>query len=174
MSADVAIRAWRPDDVDDLYGAVQESVTEVSPWMPWCHPAYGREDARWWIEQTIAGRRDGSMYDFAMTAGGKLAGGCGINHINAQDRFANLGYWVRTSRAGEGVTPRAVRLLIDWAFAHTDLERIEIVAAVGNLRSQRVAEKVGACREAVLARRTMTGDGPTDAVMYCVLRPAGY
>jgi ribosomal-protein-serine acetyltransferase len=171
MPANVEIRPYRPSDVDELYAAVRESMAEVSPWMPWCHPGYSREDASYWVDQTIAGQRDGGLYDFAMIADGRLAGGCGINHIHAQDRFANLGYWVRTSCAGQGVTPWAVRLLIDWTFAHTDLNRIEIVAAVGNVRSQRVAEKAGARREAVLARRTMTRDGPSDAVMYCVLRP---
>jgi ribosomal-protein-serine acetyltransferase len=171
MPVNVDIRPYQPDDADALYDAVRESMAEVSRWMPWCHPGYSRDDASRWIDQTVAGHRDGTLYDFAMLADGRLAGACGINHIDAQDRVANLGYWVRTSCAGQGVTPRAVRQLIDWAFTHTDLNRIEIVAAIGNIRSQRVAEKVGARREAVLAQRTMTQNGPADAVMYCVLRP---
>ena len=83
---------------------------------------------------------------------------------------ANLGYWIRTSRAGAGITPRAVRLLLDWAFRNTSLNRIEILAAVDNVRSQRVAEKVGAHREAVLAERTVVRCEPVDAIMYRILR----
>ena len=58
------------------------------------------------------------MYDFAIIdTNGTYAGGCGVNHINRLDRFANLGYWVRTSRAGRGIAPAAVLQLISWTFA---------------------------------------------------------
>ena len=85
-------------------------------------------------------------------------------------RFANLGYWVRSSAAGRGVAPAAVRLLADWAFRETDLLRLEIVAAVGNRRSQRVAEKAGAIREGVLRDRLLLHGQPHDVVIYAILR----
>ena len=73
------------------------------------------------------------------------------------DQFANLGYWVRTSCAGWRVAPTAVRQFVAWTFANTSLNRLEIVVAVGNARSQRVAEKVGAHRDAVLKKRLIVG-----------------
>lgn len=170
MPSDVNIRPHRLDDADALLAAIHESMAELTPWMPWCHPDYGMDDARGFLETAIAGRREGTQFDFAVLADGAYAGACGINRIDRLNRVANLGYWLRSPLAGQGITPRAVRLLIDWTLAHTDLVRIEIVAAVGNTRSQRVAEKVGAVREAVLANRTMTAVGTSAAVMYAVLR----
>jgi RimJ/RimL family protein N-acetyltransferase len=112
------------------------------------------------------------MFEFAIIdADGSFAGGCGINHINRIDRFANLGYWVRTSRAGRGVVPAAVQQLVSWTFANTDLNRVEIVAAIDNLRSQRVAEKVGAHRDAIVRKRMMVRGAPSDAVLYSIVRP---
>jgi len=46
------------------------------------------------------------------------------------------------------------------------------VIAVGNSRSQRVAEKIGATREGVLRSRLVLPSGPSDAVMYSLVRPA--
>jgi RimJ/RimL family protein N-acetyltransferase len=57
------------------------------------------------------------------------------------------------------------------AFQETDLMRLEIVCAVGNVRSQRVAEKVGALREGVLRNRLLLPSGPSDAVMFSLVRP---
>jgi len=91
--------------------------------------------------------------------------------MSKANRFANLGYWVRTSAMGCGVAPAAVRLVAEYAFRETDLIRLEIVGAVGNLRSQRVAEKIGAVREGVLRSRLLLPTGPSDAVMYNLLRP---
>jgi ribosomal-protein-serine acetyltransferase len=137
---------------------------------PWCHRGYSRDEAAEWIEVTLAGRREGTLYDFVIVADERFAGACGINHIDAPNRCANLGYWIRTPCAGRGITPRAVQALLDWTFVETDLNRIEIVAAVANARSQRVAEKAGARREAVLRERVTAYRQPSDAVVYSVLR----
>lgn len=171
MPHQVQIRPYRLEDQDALLEAVRESAEALEPWMPWAHPDYSLDDARFWIQATIEGHSNGSFYDFAVISGGAFAGGCGINHINAQDRVANLGYWIRTSRTRQGIATSAVKQLLRWAFANTNLNRIEIVVAVQNQRSQRVAERVGSQRDAVLPMRTMANGHPSDAFMYSVLRP---
>lgn len=30
----------------DLYEAVRESISEVAPWLRWCHQAYALEESR--------------------------------------------------------------------------------------------------------------------------------
>ena len=172
MTASVSIRLYQPSDTSDLVIAARESVADISPWMPWCHPKYSESDANAWVQATLDGHRNGTMYDFAIIDGsGRFAGGCGINQVNRFTGVANLGYWVRSSSTGRGVAPAAVLLLIPWVFANTPLHRLEIVAAVDNRRSQRVAEKVGANRDALLKRRTLVDGRPSDAVLYSVLRP---
>lgn len=172
MNQRVTIRPYEDKDANEMVVAVRESLAEVSPWMPWCHPDYSITDAAAWVRTTRDGHADGSMYDFAIIdAQGTYVGGCGINHIDRIERFANLGYWVRTSRAGRGIAPVAVLQLISWTFANTNLNRIEIVVAVHNSRSQRVAEKVGAERDAILKKRLMVRELPSDAILYSVTRP---
>jgi RimJ/RimL family protein N-acetyltransferase len=171
MGIEVRIRPYEPSDADEIYDAAIESVREIEPWMPWCHSKYQRDDAVAWIQATVAGRGSKTMYDFAIIADGRYVGGCGINHINWMDRVANLGYWVRTTATRRGVATMAAREVINWSFAKTDLNRIEIVAACENIASQRVAEKLGADRDAVLRKRTLVNGRPADAILYSVIRP---
>jgi ribosomal-protein-serine acetyltransferase len=171
MKRSITVRPYERSDAAEIYSAALESVNEISPWMPWCHSGYQLQDAADWIQATIAGRDSATMYDFAIIADGRYCGGCGINHINWPDRVANLGYWVRTSATRRGVATKAAREVIDWAFANTTLNRIEIVAARENHASQRVAEKLGASRDAILGKRTMVNGHAVDAVLYSVLRP---
>jgi RimJ/RimL family protein N-acetyltransferase len=159
-------------DVEELTRAALESVEHMTPWMPWCHAGYALDDAVNWVRTTQEGRSNGSMYDFAiMDAAGRYAGGCGLNQINRESGTANLGYWVRASSARRGVAPAAVLQLVGWAFDNTPLQRLEIVVALGNVRSLRVAEKVGAHRDAVLRKRLLLEGAPVDAVLYSVVRP---
>jgi ribosomal-protein-serine acetyltransferase len=170
MTDPVLIRPYEDGDAQELVLAVRESIAELSPWMPWCTPEYSLEDAVGWIEATKVGHAEGSMYQFAIVAAGRFAGGCGIGHINHANQFANLGYWVRTSMTGRGIAPAAVPKLASWTFDNTRLNRLEVVAAVDNLRSQRVAEKAGAEREGTLRQRVLVQGLPRDAVMYAIVR----
>ena len=168
---DYIIRLYRACDAEQMHAAALESVAEVYPWMGWCHEQYSLTEAREWIALQIEQARNGLAHEFAiLDHAGRFLGGCGINQINKANRFANLGYWVRTSAVGHGVATAAARYVSAYAFRKTDLNRIEIVVAVGNTRSLKVAEKIGALREGVLRSRLLLPSGPSDSVMHSLIR----
>lgn len=172
MGSAVTIRPYEESDIPEMVAAAQESMAELIPWMSWAYANYSEADAAAWVKTTRVARASGEMYDFAiLDEDGRYAGGCGVNHIDRVDAVANLGYWIRSSRVGRGIVTAAVRQLVPWAFANTPLNRLEIVVAVGNERSQRVAERVGAHRDAVLRKRILLHGVSHDAVLYSLLRP---
>jgi ribosomal-protein-serine acetyltransferase len=167
----VALRPYQLDDAPLLFEAASESIADINPWMKWCHPGYSLEESEQWIPHCIAEREARRAFDFVVVDQdtGKFLGAVGINQINSLHQFANLGYWVRSSCAGHGIAVTATRLCAQFGFDELGLKRIEIVAAVGNRRSQRVAEKAGATREGVLRNRLKVGDVSHDAVMFSLL-----
>lgn len=168
-----AVRLHLPaaDDAARLHEAVRESFDELSAWMDWCVPEYGLDHARRWLEEQARLHAAGDGFEFLVEdGGGRLLGACGLNQLNRAQRLANLGYWVRSSATGRGVAVAAVRAVSRWAFARTDLERLEIVVLEDNLRSLRVAEKAGARREGVLRARLRHRGRSRDAVMYSLVR----
>src|SRR4051812_12224854 len=168
----VRVRPWELTDVDAAHAAAMESVAEIQPWMPWCHPAYSIDDARAWVTSQIATFEQRTAFEFAIvSADGVFLGGCGLNQIDALNRRANLGYWVRTSASRRGVATAAVRAVRDWAFVDSGLLRLEIVIASGNVASHRVAEKAGAYREGVLKQRLLLHGALHDATMFSFTRP---
>jgi ribosomal-protein-serine acetyltransferase len=168
-----SIRAYEPEDAQALWEAARESVEEVFPWLPWCHAHYSMAEAVEWARSRAPLAAEGREYAFAIIgADGRFLGGCGLNQVNRLHRFANLGYWVRTSATRHGVATEAVRQVAHFAFRNSDLLRLEIVCAVGNERSQRVAERAGAVREGVLRHRLLLHGQPVDAVMYSLVRGA--
>ena len=62
-----------------------------------------------------------------------------------------------------------MRLICGWGFARSALERIELMAATGNPASQRVAERAGFTREAVLRSYMRGGDERQDMVAFGLL-----
>jgi RimJ/RimL family protein N-acetyltransferase len=158
----------RQGDIADLHEAARESINEVGPWLAWCHSEYALEDTATYIEFCRQSWGDGREYSFAILDGGtkRFLGGIGINLIDWANRRANLGYWVRTSATGRGYASDAARALARWGLEQLGLTRIEIVAAIGNIASQRVAAKAGATPEGVLRSRIVIDGIPHDAAQF--------
>jgi RimJ/RimL family protein N-acetyltransferase len=166
------VRPYRADDAQALYEAARESIGDVFPWLEWCHPDYSMAEAAEWASLQAARASDSAEFVFAVVGPrDEFLGGCGVNQVNRIHRFANLGYWVRSSAAGRGLARAAVRQTAELVFQKTDLVRLEIVCAVENRRSQRVAEAVGAVREGILRSRLLLHGKAVDAVMYSLVRP---
>jgi ribosomal-protein-serine acetyltransferase len=167
----ITLRPYKSDDVDRLFPAVRESVRELSPWMPWCQASYALAESKKYVEERAEKWDKGISYDFAITdsKSGYFLGGCGLNDINASNRFANLGYWVRSTSTKHGIATAATLLLSQFAFNELKLNRVEILIAIENTASQRVAEKAGAKREGILRNRFLLNDKVHDAVMFSLI-----
>lgn len=171
MGHGITIRQYVGEDVPELFAAVHESLGDLWPWMPWATAAYSTADAEAWVQTTRQGHSTGAMFDFAVVdETGHYLGGCALNQISTVNAVANLGYWIRSSACGRGNATAAVQALVEWAFLHTDLNRLEILVPVANVRSRRVAEKV-AKFDAVLGKRVVVDGRSSDAALYSVLRP---
>ena len=168
----VLLRPYCTDDLDPMFDAALESVAEVGRWLPWCHPDYTPLETAAWIDSRPAAWESGAEYSLAIVerAGGEFVGGCGLNQFDYERRRANLGYWVRTSACRHGYATAATKLLSRFGLFQLGLQRIEIVAAVGNVASQRVAMKVGAQREGVARSRLRIRDIPHDAVVFSLIQ----
>ena len=169
---DITIRPYGLTDVQACYDAIIESRVALARWMPWFHPLYSIADTRAWVESQVEAFAAGTDFAFVITdREGRVLGACGLNHFDLPNRRANLGYWVRTSCLGRGIATTATRRLAEWAFARTKLHRLEILAAVENIPSQRVAERAGATREGVLHGRLWLDGTVHDTVIYSLIRP---
>jgi ribosomal-protein-serine acetyltransferase len=168
---ELLLRPYRPRDAEDVYLAVSESLADMYPWMPWAHRNYSAKETRRWLRTRPEEWEKGVAYEFAIVSApeGPYLGGCGLNRFDYANRTANLGYWVRSSRTGRGVAAAAARLLAGWGFTELRLNRIEIVVATDNLRSRRVAEKLGARFEGVMRDRLCLYDQAHDAALYSLV-----
>jgi ribosomal-protein-serine acetyltransferase len=167
----ILMRPFRLEDAGETYTAVRESLTDLKPWMSWAHDDYSISDSKEFIRITRARWGDSTLFAFAITdqKSGSVLGGCSLSHIHPIYHLCNLGYWVRSTRRGEGIAVRATRLAARFAFEKIGLIRVEIVIAIENKASIRVAEKAGAHYEGILRNRMVVGREVYDAHMYSLV-----
>lgn len=168
-SARLLLRAATDDDADAFAEAVRESAESLCRFMSWPHRDYRPEEARGRFGVCNEQRARGTGFEYLVFEGDRFVGVAGLSQLNAVHPVANLGYWVRTSCTGRGHASEATRTLAAAAIA-AGLVRLEIVAAVSNVASQRVAEKAGATREAVLRSRIVLRGVVHDAALFSIVR----
>lgn len=167
----VTLRPHRTIDAASLAEAVRESVATVGFWQDWCHAGYTSADAAAWIATCQKSWLMGDGYEFLVfdAATDLVLGGIGVNHLNREHRFANLGYWIRESAQGQGVATRAGELAVRFAFETVKVSRVEIVAAHDNVPSRRTAERIGGTFEGMLRNRLVLRKNAVDAAMYSII-----
>ncbi|PZG06798.1 GNAT family N-acetyltransferase [Nonomuraea aridisoli] len=119
----------------------------------------------WWVS--------GQRVELAIrdAASGEFAGHVQLTQVLPPLAQAMVGYSLLPSHRGKGYMTRAVRLLVDWAFANTPLHRIVAGTDVGNVASHAVLERAGFRREGVHRELFPKPDGTrADDVEWALLR----
>jgi RimJ/RimL family protein N-acetyltransferase len=162
----IALRPWRPDDLESMVAAVQDP--DVTRWTS-VPDRYGDAEGRDYLDSAARSWADGTAASFAIvdTADGALLGSIGIRFHG--DGAANVGYWMAREARGRGVATQALRLVSAWALTELPVERLELVTAPDNEASQRVAEKAGFTREGLLRRYVEIKGKRRDAVVFSLL-----
>ena len=163
---DLVLRDWTFDDVPAIAEACRDP--EVARWIPFVPVPYTQRDAAEYVEACLAA--GDNRFPFAVTSAedDRLLGSIDLG-VNAM-RTGHIGYWVAREARGLGVCTHALRVLSRWAVDELRLGRLELVTDPDNIASQRVAEKAGFQREAVLRAHLLYRDGGRrDSVMFSLL-----
>jgi RimJ/RimL family protein N-acetyltransferase len=157
----------RPPQAGDgaaLFAAVSESLVELRRFLaslPWVASAPSIEGSEIYCrtaQANFAARKDFVFLVFDQ-ASGALVASTGLHRIVWATPKVEIGYWCRTSRAGNGFISEAVAALADYAFAQLGAVRVEIVTDEENIASRKVAERCGFALEGLLRHERRAPDG---------------
>lgn len=144
------LRAWREPDVPRLVEACKDP--EIPKWTA-APEDYSERDAIAWVRgYPLEVEPPGDRVSFCVADASepeRLLGSMSLIRM-FKGQSGEIGYWTAAWARGQGVTTRAVRLLAQWAAQEFELRRVELVIAVENTASNRVAELAGFTREGTL------------------------
>jgi [ribosomal protein S5]-alanine N-acetyltransferase len=143
-----AIRPTAPDDAKTQLALRVANRDHTGPWDPVRDETFYTEAGqRLELDLDQRAWSAGSAYAFAvldMDAGDRLIGRVALsNVVRGPWQNATLGYWIDHRAGGRGHASRAVRLVLQYAFEHAGLHRVQPAIIPRNAASLRVAEKVG-------------------------------
>jgi RimJ/RimL family protein N-acetyltransferase len=164
------LRPWEPRDAAALKEAVDSSIDHLRPWMPWAENEPQTLEEKVELTRAFRGQFDLDQdYVYGIfSRESDPVGGSGLHKRHGEAAF-EIGYWIRASRAGEGLATEASAALTRVAFELCEVDRVEIRVDPVNERSRKVPLKLGYVEEATLRRRL--GPPPSrDVVIYSIFR----
>lgn len=109
---------------------------------------------------------------FAIVINGEVSGIIGIDiRGDIYRKSALIGYWLGEEYWGKGIMPKAVKLVVNYAFANLDIVRLQAGVLGNNPRSMRVLEKTGFTKEAICKNAVVKNDVVLDEHLYALLKP---
>ncbi|HTU97926.1 MAG TPA: GNAT family protein [Solirubrobacteraceae bacterium] len=163
-----ALRLLDESDTDELYAVIEANRAHLARWMPW---AQGQtlEGTRDFIRRSLRQLADNQGFQAAMIEDGAIVGELGYHRLDWENLDTSLGYWIAESAQGRGTVTLAVSALVDHAFDHYQLNRLEIRAATENARSRAIPERLGFTLEGVRRQAERLGDHYVDHAVYAML-----
>jgi N-acetyltransferase len=125
--------------------------------------AYPGEFDRW-FDEALAPSSD---VPFAVVFGGAEAGSTRYLNYEPHHRRAEIGWtWLRPSTWGTGANVETKLLLLEHAFEHCRLQRVEFKTDARNERTRGALIALGATFEGIFRKHMMLPSGPRDSAWY--------
>mgnify|MGYP003070650427 CR=1 FL=1 len=151
-----ALRRLRTEDAPDIFASIDTQRRYLGRWLPFVADTHRIEQTR----QVVAGMlADTANPVFTLRSGNAFAGLIGFKSADGTTRTIEIGYWLRSEFQGRGIMTSAVQALCRLAFEEMGMERIEIRCAPGNLRSNRIPQRLGFRLDRVEVRGEQLSDG---------------
>lgn len=167
---ELLLRSFTTEDAPLLFEAVEKSRKHLRPWLSWIDTTTKQEHSLNFIQQTIQWQNNQEGLVLGIFCKRKIIGGIGLHHWDQNLKKGQLGYWIAKEHEGKGIVHQCLRRFIDFLFTKVSLNKIEIHFVADNVRSKKVAERLGCKLEGVL-RESYLKDGKfSDLVVMGLLK----
>lgn len=164
----------RPFDIDDapsverLVGS--RAVADTTLTIPHPYPVSGGVQ---WIETHVAAweRRENLALAICDRTAPSMLFGAITLHLSLPHAHGEIGYWIGVDHWGNGFATDAARAVVEYAFAHLALHRVQGRHFTRNVASGRVMQKVGMVLEGTHRDAYRRWGHFEDVAVYAILTP---
>jgi ribosomal-protein-serine acetyltransferase len=155
---------------ETLYQLVKVNRLHLREWLPWVDHMRSIDDFRKYINGSKQRYTSCTEVGYVILAKQVMIGRLGLYNIDLNNRSASIGYWLDQQWLGKGVITRSCKAVINAAFSHLHLNRIEIRAAVENYKSQAIPERLGFKKEGIIRQGEFVNHQFVDLYVYSLLK----
>lgn len=142
VDQDLALRTLVPSDAEEMARVVTDGREYLAEFLSWADKPWTVQDAQEFIGKAQADCGRGEKVHAGMWHQDGLVGHISLTSIVPRHK-AELSGWVAANVTGQGIMTRSTRAMTEYAFTVLELERVLIRCRADNVKSARMARRVG-------------------------------
>jgi ribosomal-protein-serine acetyltransferase len=168
VDKDIILKEIGLEDVEAVFKTIDSERAYLAEWLPFVELTRDISFSRKFVENYVnADIKDLTCVIYYQQ---QFVGLVGLKDNDFDNMKTEIGYWLSEQFQRKGIITRSCRALIDYAFRELKMNRIQLKAATGNLKSQAVAERLGFTREGIERDGELHSRGFVDLVVFGLLR----
>ncbi|PSL50423.1 ribosomal-protein-serine acetyltransferase [Salsuginibacillus halophilus] len=150
VDEEISLKLGTVRDAEALFTIIDHARGELRTFLPWVDEMTSVEDTANYLQQSLTGFAQGNVLTAIIYCHGMMCGVAGYNQLDQKHRTAQIGYWLIPEFQGRGIATKGAAALTTEAFNSENMYRVEIRAAVENVNSLAVPERLGFVKEGTL------------------------
>jgi ribosomal-protein-serine acetyltransferase len=167
---ELEIRLFGGEHAEELYCLINANRDHLRKWLPWVDRTQSIKDVHEYIINVSLQNCQDKGFSCAILYSGKLAGAIAHHQIDQSNRSVKLGYWLDQQLTGKGLVTRCCAEIIKHTFENMSINRISINAAVENMQSRAIPERLGFVFEGIKRDAEWLGSHFVNHAVYSLLR----
>ena len=168
VDENIFLREIGLDDADAIFNIIDSEREYLAEWLPFIELSKTLSFTRRFIENYLLSDR--LDVTFSIYFQNNLVGLIGLKETDLDNKKTEIGYWMSEKCQHLGIMTRSCKVLIDYVFDEMNLNRIQIKAASGNLKSQGIPDRLGFTREGIERDGELHNRGFVDLVVFGLLK----
>ena len=169
VNNEIRLKELGLEDVQAIFNIIDNERNYLSEWLPFIADTHRMSDTQSFVDDYIKSSKSKEL-TFAIYFQNQLVGLIGMKDTDFDNQKTEIGYWLSEEFQHKGIVTRSCEALINYVFYEMKMNRIQLKAATGNFKSQRVAERLGFVREGIERQGELHERGFVDLIVFGLLK----
>ena len=168
VNAEILLKEIGLEVVEVIFHTIDSDRKYLEEWLPFVELTQEIGYTREYVENYL----DSDRLDvtFAIYYKTVFVGIIGLKDTDLHNKKTEIGYWLAESFQHKGIITLSCAAMIQYIFHEMHLNRIQLKAATGNIKSQNVAVRLGFTREGIERESELHSRGFVDLIVYSLLK----
>ncbi|OZB98716.1 GNAT family N-acetyltransferase [Paenibacillus sp. XY044] len=166
VNVDTYISILEDRHANELFHLIDTSRESIRQWLQFPDLTHNVEDTRAFISRSLKRFANNDGYWAGIWYKEQIAGSIGFLRMDWDAGRTEIGYWLGSQFEGKGLMTAACRTFVEHAFHELQLRKIEIGAAVNNMKSRAIPERLGFTQEGIIRNYECLHNQYVDRVIY--------
>jgi ribosomal-protein-serine acetyltransferase len=143
INKEIELKLLELRHAQEVFNQIEKDREYLSRWLTWENYSKAIEDTKGFIQNELNRFANNSGFTNGIFYKKKFVGCIGIHDIDWINKKTSIGYWLGQSFQGKGIMTTACKSITNYAINELLLNRVEIRACTGNLKSRAIPERLG-------------------------------